>query len=87
MLNIITYSIVIFISFIFIVTLAFWLARGSVQNKHAVVRNYAIIGHLRYFLENQGEFFGNISLLASAMKYHLTGQPRESAARWLRLKQ
>jgi len=27
------------------------------QKKHAVLRNYPVIGHLRYFLEKQGEYF------------------------------
>jgi hypothetical protein len=31
--------------------------RDIVQKKHAVLRNYPIIGHLRYFLENQVSFF------------------------------
>lgn len=27
------------------------------QSQHAVLRNYPVIGHMRYFLERQGEFF------------------------------
>ena len=27
------------------------------QRKHSVLRNYPVIGHMRYFLERQGEFF------------------------------
>ncbi len=27
------------------------------QRKHAVLRNFPVIGHMRYFLERQGEFF------------------------------
>ncbi|MDH5545752.1 MAG: FMN-binding glutamate synthase family protein [Gammaproteobacteria bacterium] len=27
------------------------------QSKHAVLRNFPVIGHMRYFLERQGEFF------------------------------
>jgi hypothetical protein len=74
MLNIITYSIGTFLGFIVITTLAFWLVRDIVQKKHAVLRNYPIIGHLRYFLENQGEFFRHISLPANAMKCPSTGR-------------
>lgn len=57
MLNIITYSIGTFLGFIIIAALMFWLVRDIVQKKHAVLRNYPIIGHLRYLLEKQGEFF------------------------------
>jgi len=28
-----------------------------VQPRHAVLRNFPVIGHLRYFLERQGEYF------------------------------
>ncbi|MDX8385514.1 MAG: FMN-binding glutamate synthase family protein [Gallionella sp.] len=35
----------------------FWLIRDVVQKKHTVLRNYPLIGHMRYFLEKQGEFF------------------------------
>lgn len=28
-----------------------------VQSKHAVLRNFPVIGHMRYFLERQGEYF------------------------------
>lgn len=57
MLNILTYSIGTFLGFLIIASLVFWLVRDVVQKKHAVLRNYPIIGHLRYFLEKQGEFF------------------------------
>lgn len=57
MLNILSYSIGTFLGFFVIASLVFWLVRDIVQKKHAVLRNYPIIGHLRYFLEKQGEFF------------------------------
>lgn len=37
--------------------LAFWFIEDVTQKKHAVLRNYPVIGRLRYFLEKQGEYF------------------------------
>jgi glutamate synthase domain-containing protein 2 len=31
--------------------------RDITQKKHAILRNYPIVGHLRYFFENLGEYF------------------------------
>ncbi|MFZ5531029.1 MAG: FMN-binding glutamate synthase family protein [Pseudomonadota bacterium] len=35
----------------------FWFVRDVTQKKHAVLRNYPVIGRLRYFFERQGEYF------------------------------
>jgi glutamate synthase domain-containing protein 2 len=35
----------------------YWLVYDLVQKKHSILRNYPLIGHLRYFLERQGEYF------------------------------
>jgi glutamate synthase domain-containing protein 2 len=37
--------------------LLYWLVYDLVQKKHSILRNYPLIGHLRYFLERQGEYF------------------------------
>jgi len=37
-------------------TLIFWLISDILQKKHSILRNYPVIGHLRYILEQQGEF-------------------------------
>jgi glutamate synthase domain-containing protein 2 len=37
--------------------LVFLFIQDITQKKHAVLRNYPIVGHLRYFLEKQGEYF------------------------------
>jgi glutamate synthase domain-containing protein 2 len=37
--------------------LLYWLVYDLVQEKHSILRNYPLIGHLRYFLERQGEYF------------------------------
>lgn len=39
------------------VLLLFWYLRDITQKRHTVLRNFPIIGHLRFFLENLGEYF------------------------------
>ncbi|MBI1398462.1 MAG: FMN-binding glutamate synthase family protein [Betaproteobacteria bacterium] len=35
----------------------FWFVHDITQKKHTILRNFPVIGHLRYFLERQGEYF------------------------------
>ena len=37
--------------------LVFWYLRDITQKKHAILRNYPVVGHLRYFFEQMGEYF------------------------------
>jgi len=37
--------------------IVFWFIEDITQKKHAVLRNYPVIGRLRYFFEKQGEYF------------------------------
>jgi len=53
---IVSYGIGSIIGLIIVLTLLFWLIRDIVQKKHSVLRNYPLIGRLRYFLESQGEY-------------------------------
>jgi len=53
---IVSYGVGTIVGFIIILTLLFWLIRDIVQKKHSVLRNYPLIGRLRYFLESQGEY-------------------------------
>ena len=38
-------------------TLVYWYISDITQKKHAILRNYPVIGHLRYFFEQLGEYF------------------------------
>ncbi len=40
-----------------IAVLVFWFIEDITQKKHTVLRNYPVIGRLRYLLERQGEYF------------------------------
>jgi len=37
--------------------LVYWYVQDITQKKHAILRNYPIVGHLRYFFEQLGEYF------------------------------
>lgn len=37
--------------------LVYWYIRDITQQKHAILRNYPVVGHLRYFFEQLGEYF------------------------------
>lgn len=39
------------------VLLLFWYLRDVTQKRHTVLRNFPIVGHLRFFLESLGEYF------------------------------
>ena len=53
---IVSYGIGSIIGLVIVLTLLFLLIRDIVQKKHSVLRNYPLIGRLRYFLESQGEY-------------------------------
>jgi glutamate synthase domain-containing protein 2 len=56
-LGILSYGIGTLVGFVLIGVVMFWFVRDVTQTKHSVLRNYPIIGHLRYFFEKQGEYF------------------------------
>ena len=45
------------LAIVLFVTLVFWYIKDITQKKHTVLRNYPIIGRLRYFFEQMGEYF------------------------------
>ncbi|OFZ88325.1 MAG: glutamate synthase [Betaproteobacteria bacterium RBG_16_64_18] len=56
-MGIITYGLGTVVGFVVIATLVVWFVQDISQKKHAVLRNYPVIGRLRYFFEKQGEYF------------------------------
>ena len=57
MMNIITYGLGTVFGILLIGTLVVWFIQDVTQKKHSVLRNYPVIGRLRYFFESQGEYF------------------------------
>ena len=55
--GILSYGIGTLLGFALIGLLVFWFVQDITQKKHTVLRNYPLIGRLRYFFEKQGEYF------------------------------
>ena len=55
--DILSYGIGTLVAFVVIGGLAFLFVSDITQKKHGVLRNYPVIGHLRYFFEQLGEYF------------------------------
>src|SRR6476660_4159175 len=53
----VTYGIGTVLGFLLVGLLAYWFIQDITQKKHTVLRNYPVIGRLRYLLEKQGEYF------------------------------
>src|SRR5690349_8665743 len=57
LMGILSYGIGTLIGFAALLALAFLFISDITQKKHGVLRNYPVIGHLRYFFEQLGEYF------------------------------
>src|SRR3954470_23778703 len=57
MLGILSYGLGTIVGFVIVATLVVWFIQDVTQKKHTVLRNYPVIGRLRYVLEKQGEYF------------------------------
>src|SRR2546429_8136432 len=57
MLGVVSYGLGTLIGFVLLAFLVIVFIQDITQKKHTVLRNYPVIGHLRYFLEKQGEYF------------------------------
>jgi glutamate synthase domain-containing protein 2 len=55
--DILSYGIGTLVAFVVIGALVFIFIRDVTQKKHSVLRNYPIVGRLRYFFEQMGEYF------------------------------
>jgi glutamate synthase domain-containing protein 2 len=57
MWDILSYGFGTLIGFAILIGLAFLFISDITQKKHGVLRNYPVIGHMRYFFEQLGEYF------------------------------
>jgi glutamate synthase domain-containing protein 2 len=57
MLGVLSYGLGTVAGFVIVATLVVWFIQDVTQKKHTVLRNYPVIGRLRYMLEKQGEYF------------------------------
>ena len=56
-MGVISYGLGTVIGFVLIGVLAFWFIQDVTQKKHTVLRNYPVVGRLRFVLEEMGEYF------------------------------
>jgi len=57
LMGVLSYGIGTILGIASIGLLVFWFVQDITQKKHTVLRNYPLIGRLRYFFEKQGEYF------------------------------
>ena len=57
MMDVLSYGIGTLFAFAVILFLLYVFIQDITQKKHGVLRNYPVIGHLRYFFEELGEYF------------------------------
>ena len=50
-------SLGVLLVLVFGLLLVFWYMRDITQKRHSVLRNFPVIGHLRFFFESLGEYF------------------------------
>src|SRR5262245_19731812 len=57
MMGVLKYGLGTILGFVLITGLAFLILHDVTQKKHTVLRNYPVIGRLRFVFENLGEYF------------------------------
>ncbi len=57
LINLIIFSTGTILGLIIVGAIVIFFIRDTTQKKHAILRNYPIIGRLRYFFETQGKYF------------------------------
>ncbi len=50
-------SLGVIVVVVLLAALVFWYLKDITQKQHAILRNYPVVGHLRYFFEQLGEYF------------------------------
>jgi hypothetical protein len=56
-MGILSYGLGTLVGFALLIGVAFLFISDITQKKHGVLRNYPVVGHLRYFFEQLGEYF------------------------------
>lgn len=57
MMGVLEVSLGVLIALILVGGTIYWYVQDITQKKHAILRNYPLVGHLRYFFEQLGEYF------------------------------
>jgi hypothetical protein len=74
-LGVIAYGFGTIIAFAVIVALIYLFVKDVTQKQHTILRNFPVVGHLRYYFEELGEYSASISSWATAKKCRLIAPP------------
>lgn len=72
MLDLLLVGLGVMLALAFAGGLVYLYVQDVTQEKHAVLRNFPLVGHLRYFFETLGEYF---------RQYFFSRRPRRDALR------
>ena len=56
-MDLLIYSFGAILGLVIVGAIVLWFIQDVTQKKHSILRNYPVIGRLRYILENQGKYF------------------------------
>jgi glutamate synthase domain-containing protein 2 len=56
-MGVITYGLGTLLGLVLVAVLVFWFIQDITQKKHTILRNFPVVGRLRYLFERQGEYF------------------------------
>lgn len=57
LIGVLQVSLGVLVSLAVVGVVLYWYIQDITQKKHAILRNYPVVGHLRYFFEQLGEYF------------------------------
>src|SRR5262245_66236657 len=57
MMSVLQVSLGVLVVLLLVGSLVYFYIKDITQKKHAILRNYPVIGHLRYYFEQLGEYF------------------------------
>lgn len=57
LMDLLIYSVGAILGLVIVGAIVLWFIQDVTQKKHSILRNYPVIGRLRFILENQGKYF------------------------------
>ena len=69
MMTVVSYGLGTIVGFALIVWLVAAIIQDVTQKKHTVLRNYPVIGRLRFFFEDLGEYFRQYFFMGDAYRH------------------
>ena len=82
MLGVFSVSLGVLITLALVMVVIYFYLKDITQKKHAILRNFPLIGRLRYFLNNSGNTSGNTFSWVIAMSDLLIAQHAAGFIAW-----